>query len=136
MIPHERTRLTYAEQQALLEMERHLDRPFPERAGRRGWGWQLAGVVLLAAAAFLLGGVVAAPSSDATVVVVEAAFGAAGVVVGAFLAIDPLRYWLRTLPQTLGVDRWRRRRLAQRLDGPDPASSPWWRRTWRSRAGD
>ena len=134
MIPHERTRLTYAEQQTLLEMERHLDRVCPEPGSRRAWPWQLAGVLLAVSAGMSIGAVVAAPPADTGVLTAAIAAGPLGVLLGAALAIDPVRRAIRSVPQSIGVDRWRRRRLAQRLGGADRPDR-WWRRAPRQRHG-
>ena len=136
MIPHERTRLTYAEQQTLLEMERHLDRTCPDLVARRAWPWQLVGVLLVLTGAMSIGAVVAAPPADTGVLTIAIVAGVLGVVIGAALAVDPVRRAIRSLPQTLGVARWRRQRLAERLDGADRPAGRWWRRRRQVRRGD
>jgi hypothetical protein len=117
MNPHERTRLTYSEQHTLLEMERNLDRLRPEPEPNPNWPCQLAGVVVVAVAALLLGSLAAPPRAATWVVVAETALGLVGLLVGAALAIDPVRRFVRSIPPVVGVDRWRRKRLTRQLDG-------------------
>lgn len=118
MIPHERTRLTYAEQQTLLEMERHLERLPDDPPTPRSWVWQVAGVVIVAVSALLVGGLTT-PARGYPSVVVEGVVGIVGLLVGAALAIDPLRRWVRSIPPAISIAGWRRRRLARRLERPD-----------------
>lgn len=115
MIPHERTRLTYAEQQALLELERSLERVPATPEPRGSWPYQVAGVVIVAVSALLVAGI-AWSSRSSTSVVLAAMAGVAGLMVGAVLAIDPLRHYVRAIPPAASIAGWRRRRLARRLD--------------------
>lgn len=119
MIPHERTPLTYAEQQTLLELERSFERVPSEPDHRRTWPWQLAGVVIVAVSALVVGGLASAArthTSTYTSAVIEGMIGVVGLSVGAALAIDPVRRYVRSMPPVVGIASWRRRRLARRLD--------------------
>lgn len=114
MIPHERTRLTYAEQQTLLELERSLERVPAAPEPQRTWPCQVAGVVIVAVSALLVGGL--ASSARSTSVLIEAMIGVAGLAVGAALAIDPVRRYVGSIPPAVSISGWRRRRLARQLD--------------------
>lgn len=113
MIPHERTRLTAAEQETLRELERSLERGCLEPEHQRNWPFQLAGVIVVAVSA-LVAGVVASPMRNSTILL-AAMIAIAGLMIGGALAIDPVRRFMRTIPARIGIASWRRRRLARQV---------------------
>ena len=107
MIPHERTTLTSTEEQMWRTIERSLGGGFHDPHRGRSWPFQLAGVIIVAVSAFLLGGLTSAARIDS--LAVEAAIGFTGLLIGAVLAIDPVRRFAWSLPLR-SVTGWRRLR--------------------------